>query len=105
MNSLIDRQAAARLWWDEVRLPLGDRKVDVLLVSDGSQLVAAYFGPLHPGASGIPSGWRHDPKPLAEATAQLQSYTAGELSQFDLPLQPRGTPFQQEVWAALVRIP
>jgi methylated-DNA-[protein]-cysteine S-methyltransferase len=36
---------------------------------------------------------------------QLDRYFAGRLRVFDLPLAPRGTPFQQRVWAELVRIP
>ena len=36
---------------------------------------------------------------------QLTAYFAGELDTFDLPLAPRGTPFQRTVWAALQEIP
>jgi methylated-DNA-[protein]-cysteine S-methyltransferase len=42
---------------------------------------------------------------LREAERQLRAYFAGELRQFDLPLDPQGTPFQQQVWAALREIP
>jgi methylated-DNA-[protein]-cysteine S-methyltransferase len=42
---------------------------------------------------------------LAAAAAQLTAYFAGELREFDLPLQPRGTEFQLGVWRALGRIP
>jgi methylated-DNA-[protein]-cysteine S-methyltransferase len=38
---------------------------------------------------------------LAEARAQLDAYFAGGRTAFDLPLAPRGTPFQLRVWAAL----
>lgn len=37
--------------------------------------------------------------------AQLAAYFAGELRVFDLPLNARGTPFQQQVWAVLRDIP
>ncbi|WHZ11360.1 MAG: Methylated-DNA--protein-cysteine methyltransferase [Burkholderiaceae bacterium] len=37
--------------------------------------------------------------------AQLAAYFAGERQSFDLPLDPVGTPFQQQVWQALLRIP
>jgi len=36
---------------------------------------------------------------------QLQEYFAGRRTRFDLPLAPRGTAFQQAVWAQLLRIP
>ncbi len=39
------------------------------------------------------------------AAAQLDAYFAGELTRFDLPLAPRGSDFQQRVWAALQEIP
>lgn len=42
---------------------------------------------------------------LAELERQLEAYFAGSLKTFDLPLAPKGTPFQLEVWAALQEIP
>jgi AraC family transcriptional regulator of adaptative response/methylated-DNA-[protein]-cysteine methyltransferase len=36
---------------------------------------------------------------------QLDEYFAGERREFDIPLDPVGTPFQKEVWEALRRIP
>jgi methylated-DNA-[protein]-cysteine S-methyltransferase len=42
---------------------------------------------------------------LLDAAHQLHAYFAGELREFDLPLAPRGTPFQLDVWAAVARIP
>ena len=42
---------------------------------------------------------------LAEATRQLDAYFSKRLQRFDLPLAPRGTPFQLDVWRALQRIP
>jgi methylated-DNA-[protein]-cysteine S-methyltransferase len=44
-------------------------------------------------------------EPFAAATDQLEAYFAGELTTFDLPLAPRGSDFQQRVWAALREIP
>ncbi len=44
--------------------------------------------------------------PIARATArQLTEYFAGERTEFDLPLDPTGTEFQQACWSALRRIP
>lgn len=42
---------------------------------------------------------------LDAARAQLGAYFAGTLTAFDLPLAPRGTPFQHRVWRALLEIP
>ena len=42
---------------------------------------------------------------LLQAAAQLRAYFAGELREFDLPLAPRGTPFQLSAWAAVSAIP
>ena len=38
---------------------------------------------------------------LLDAADQLRAYFAGELREFDLPLAPRGTEFQRQVWAAV----
>jgi methylated-DNA-[protein]-cysteine S-methyltransferase len=42
---------------------------------------------------------------LGAAAEQLAEYFAGERSEFDLPLAPRGDDFQQKVWALLREIP
>ena len=42
---------------------------------------------------------------LHEMDAQLQAYFSGKLKQFDLPLAPHGTDFQQSVWQQLQKIP
>lgn len=42
---------------------------------------------------------------LLEAKRQLTEYFSGKRKNFDLPLAPKGTPFQQKVWAALQTIP
>jgi methylated-DNA-[protein]-cysteine S-methyltransferase len=74
------------------------------LVASGEALTGIYFeghlrGP-SPGALG-PS----DPGGFDEARRQLREYFAGERRQFDLPLAPRGEPFQQRVWQLLKQIP
>lgn len=50
-------------------------------------------------------GERRDDDPLLrEAARQLTAYFEHQLKDFDLPLRPRGTDFQQRVWAELLRI-
>ena len=43
--------------------------------------------------------------PLPAAVRQLAEYFAGARRAFDVPLAPRGTPFQERVWRALMEIP
>ena len=47
----------------------------------------------------------HETPLLGRAKEQLLEYLAGERTEFDLPLAPQGTPFQQKVWGALREIP
>ena len=42
---------------------------------------------------------------LIEAKRQLTEYFGGRRKLFDLPLAPKGTPFQKAVWAEMCRIP
>ncbi len=42
---------------------------------------------------------------LARAAEQLGEYFAGARRDFDLPLNPAGTPFQRRVWTEMARIP
>lgn len=39
------------------------------------------------------------------AKKQLMQYFAGKTTVFDLPLAPQGTPFRQQTWQALQKIP
>lgn len=42
---------------------------------------------------------------LKKLNAELQEYFAGERRSFSVPLAPRGTEFQEQVWAELQKIP
>ena len=57
--------------------------------------------PRGPDAGGVPDA-RGRLRGVAE---QLQAYFAGALRAFTVPLAPRGTPFQLQVWDELRRIP
>lgn len=76
--------------------PLGD----ITLAEEEAQLVQLCL----PGLP-LPPGQYEGTPLLQRAAAQLKEYLAGARRTFDLPLQPRGTPFQQKVWQALQQIP
>ena len=42
---------------------------------------------------------------IKKAFAELCEYLSGQRREFDLPLAPQGTPFQQKVWRTLQTIP
>jgi len=49
--------------------------------------------------------WIPDRAPFVDVIEQLKAYFAGKLTDFEIPLAPAGTPFQQSVWRALLTIP
>jgi methylated-DNA-[protein]-cysteine S-methyltransferase len=60
----------------------------------------------------FPNAHAHGPGPddpdhpvLAAASRQLAEYFAGARQEFDLPLDPQGTPFQLTAWRGLTTIP
>ena len=71
-------------------------------VERGGELVAINIGdaPIHP-ASAVPANSRV----LSAAKRQMKEYLSGKRREFDLPMAPVGTKFQQSVWRALVKIP
>jgi methylated-DNA-[protein]-cysteine S-methyltransferase len=73
------------------------------LVSNGDGLTSIEF----PGRHGtIEEGDNQAMDPvLAAAAEQLSEYFAGTRNDFQLPLNPGGTAFQQTVWSALAQIP
>ncbi|HEX4215353.1 MAG TPA: methylated-DNA--[protein]-cysteine S-methyltransferase [Candidatus Dormibacteraeota bacterium] len=82
--------------WLTVPSPVGD----LVTVAEGTALRRLSFG----GA--LPSGDPEPDHPVLRAVAeQLRAYFAGELTDFDLPLELRGSDFEMAVWAELRRIP
>ena len=76
----------------------------LLLVGSGDALTAIWLPSGRDRLEPDP-GWIEAAEPFAEAVRQLDAYFAGTLRQFDLPLAPEGTSFQQRVWRALLDIP
>ncbi|MCM1265706.1 MAG: methylated-DNA--[protein]-cysteine S-methyltransferase [Candidatus Gastranaerophilales bacterium] len=42
---------------------------------------------------------------MKEAYTQLEEYFAGKRKEFDIPINPSGTSYQQQVWCELLKIP
>ncbi len=88
------------IWYAELNSPLGKLTLD----SDGKALTRIRLPE---------EEWEADPqinrvrKPdlFKDAAAQLGAYFRGEAKNFDLPLNPTGTPFQKKVWDLLREIP
>lgn len=79
---------------------------DLTLVANDRGLVAVLWPDDDPARVRLPAMQDHADHPvLMQARAQLADYFAGDRQAFDLPLDFRGTPFQQRVWAALLAIP
>lgn len=72
-----------------------------LVAEDG--VLAGVFLPDHRHAPSL--DLPVDPADLPAAREQLIAYFARDLKEFDLPLMAHGTPFQEQVWAALRTIP
>lgn len=84
--------------WTTIGSPVGPLR---LIARDGA-ILAIEYAPFRGLADGRPIGERVDDDPLlADAAAQLRAYFARELKEFDLPLAPTGSAFQQAVWAQL----
>jgi methylated-DNA-[protein]-cysteine S-methyltransferase len=86
-----------------------DTPVGRLSIGAGSHGVRFVLWPdelrsIDPGADDG-SGELDPTEVLDDAVRQLGEYFAGERQDFDLPLDPLGTPFQQTVWQVLRTIP
>ena len=81
--------------YDVLPSPIGD----VLLTAESGALSGVHVNRT-PGPA-----WERSPGQFAAARGQLDAYFAGDRREFELPLAPRGTPFQTRVWDALRRIP
>ncbi len=86
--------------WTRMPSPIGDL---ILVEEDGALTGIGFTQGRHPAQP--PADGEERPERFAEVIRQLQEYFRGERREFDLPLAPKGTPFQQRVWNALLEIP
>lgn len=82
----------------EHKLVLPSPVGELTLTEENGALTGLYFG-------ARPGGEEGSSPLLEEAARQLRAYFAGQRQAFSLPLAPRGTAFQLQVWQALQTIP
>jgi methylated-DNA-[protein]-cysteine S-methyltransferase len=92
---------AAPAEYDIVDSPVGR----LLLTGDERALTGLFMLDAGAHSGSVPPGSVRHEGAFTEAAGQLKAYFAGERTEFDLPLAPRGTPFQLAVWEQLARIP
>lgn len=80
-----------------VKSPVGE----LTLVGDASALEELWL----PGSAPARVAKRGTTPLLQRVADQLAEYFAGDRRDFDIPLAPQGTPFQQRAWNALLYIP
>ena len=86
--------------WTVMESPVGPLRI----VEHHGAITAIEFSPFR-DADGRPRGERDDADPLlVEAVRQLGAYFARDLKEFDLPLAPVGSAFQQRVWTELQEV-
>jgi len=92
----------SRIGYTWMPSPLGD----VLLAASGDALCGVYFHD-QKYFPAIDAAWDAEARvPVLDlARRQLDEYFAGERACFDVPLAPRGTPFQRAVWNAIAEVP
>lgn len=83
--------------WDVYESPIGS----LTLVAVGGRLRRVIF----PSEGGGNASATRAPQEFEAARAQLAEYFAREREEFELPLEPLGSPAQMRVWAELRKVP
>jgi methylated-DNA-[protein]-cysteine S-methyltransferase len=92
-----------RLAYKFMRSPAGRLK---LVASDKGLVAILWEADGKTGRVRLPAAEKQDRHPaLLKAERQLKEYFGGRRKKFSLKLDLRGTPFQQKVWRALLKIP
>jgi len=92
-----DPESRTTLRFDVMTSPIGDL---TLYTHEDGALTAIDFG-----SRPVQANARRDVGACAAARRQLEEYFAGKRRTFTLALRPLGSPFQQQVWKALLEIP
>jgi methylated-DNA-[protein]-cysteine S-methyltransferase len=87
-------------FYTRIASPLGE-----LLLAGSETRLAGLWMQDGPGRRPLGDGWVRADARFAAARAQVDEYFAGERREFELELEPAGTPFQRGVWRAVREIP
>ena len=80
--------------------------IGTLLLAGTEDAICQILFPRNGAVAPAQSDWRQTPTAaLDETSRQLEQYFRGDRREFDLPLAPQGTAFQQSVWGQLRAIP
>ena len=90
-----------RVWHYELSSPFGPMWA---ALSEQGRLKQLSFGGLDPRAT-MPLPPKAHQETFKFLQRQLDSYFAGTLRTFTIPLEPTGTPFQMQVWEQILLIP
>lgn len=88
------------IYHSEMKSPLGT----LTFTNNGDALTGLYMEE-QKHRPALPAHSVRDDKRFVAVREQLAAYFAGELHEFDVPLDAAGTEFQQRVWQALGTIP
>lgn len=78
----------------------------LVVVWDGSAVVASGFGPVERIVAMLPPGSDPDPGDVGEVRESWSEYLHGDLSALDrVPVRQEGSPIRSQVWDALRRVP
>ncbi len=87
------------MYYSFYQSPLGE----IALTANDNGLTALAFQETA-AAIEIPESYQENPAFFQQVHQQLDQYFTGIRTEFDLPLAPKGTKFQQTVWQALTKI-
>ena len=87
-----------RVWLSHLDLPFGP--LGLVSTEGGLAAILLPGQPLPLAFDAVPDDGRN-----ADSAQQLAEYAHGQRTHFDLPLDRRGTPFQQAVWREVAAVP
>jgi methylated-DNA-[protein]-cysteine S-methyltransferase len=100
-STMITDEVVTGTTWTMIDSPIGP----LLVTAQDGAITRIWTSEQRHQPSGADPAWTRDDDAFDVVAGQLDAYFAGERTTFELALEPAGTPFQREVWAALRTIP